>query len=70
MNPQQVPMLERRIKELRDEIEAIIASRVETVAQHSPGVPTGVIRNLLIARSPGCACAQYLDLCRDGALKP
>jgi hypothetical protein len=70
MKPQRTPTLEDRIRDLRDEIDAIVASRMETIARQSPGVPTGVIRNLLTARSPGCACAQYLELCRESAPKP
>jgi hypothetical protein len=54
--------LEERIKDLRREIETAIDARVDTVAQESPGVPRGVIRNLLTARAPACACAQYLEL--------
>lgn len=30
----------------------------------NPGVPSSVIRNLLTARAPTCACTQYLDLAR------
>jgi hypothetical protein len=56
--------LEDRIKDIRQEIDAIVASRVEEIANQSPGVPAGVIRNLLTARAPGCACTQYLELCR------
>jgi hypothetical protein len=66
MKPQRTPSLEDRIKEIRDEIDVIIASRVDTIAKQSPGVPAGVIRNLVIARAPGCSCAQYLELSRDG----
>jgi hypothetical protein len=57
--------LEERIKDLRTEIEAIIETRVDDVAEASPGVPRGVIRNLLTARAPACACAQYLELSRQ-----
>ena len=59
------PTLEERIKDLRIEIEAIIEARVDTVVETSPGVPRGVIRNLLTARAPACACAQYLELNRQ-----
>lgn len=65
MKPQRTPTLEDRIKDIRDEIDAIIASRVDAIAKQSPGVPAGVIRNLVIARAPGCSCAQYLELSRD-----
>jgi hypothetical protein len=57
--------LEQRIKELRTEIDAIVTSRVEQIARQSPGVPPGVIRNLLTARAPFCRCAQYLELCNE-----
>jgi hypothetical protein len=47
---------------LRTEIDSIIDGRVEELAGQSPGVPAGVIRNLLTARAPSCRCAQYLEL--------
>lgn len=56
--------LESRIKEIRDDIETIIDARVAAVAKESPGVPKGVIRNLLTARAPACPCTQYLELDR------
>ena len=59
--------LEDRIKQIRAEIDAIINARAEVVAKHSPGVPLGVIRNLLTAHAPACACTQYLELSREGA---
>ena len=45
-----------------DHIDAIIDARVQAVAKESPGVPLGVIRNLLTARAPTCRCAQYLEI--------
>lgn len=62
MKTTRVPSLEERIKRVRADIEAIIDERVEAVAKESPGVPPGVIRNLLTARAPACPCAQYLEL--------
>ena len=56
------PTLEERIRQIRADIEAIVDARVELVAKESPGVPPGVIRNLLTARAPACPCAQYLEL--------
>jgi hypothetical protein len=56
------PPLEDRIKQVRADIETIIADKVAVVARESPGVPPGVIRNLLTARAPACPCAQYLEL--------
>jgi hypothetical protein len=58
--------LEDRIRQIRTEIETIIDARAEVVARESPGVPPGVIRNLLTARAPSCPCAQYLELGEKG----
>ncbi len=54
--------LEERIKRIRADIDAIIDAKTAAVAKENPGVPPGVIRNLLTARAPACACAQYLEL--------
>ena len=64
MKPSRPPPLESRITELRAEIEAVIDARAQAVARESPGVPIGVIRNLLTARAPACPCTQYLQLGR------
>jgi hypothetical protein len=56
--------LEERIKQIRAEIDAVISAKTVIVAEENPGVPAGVIRNLLTARAPDCACAQYLELAR------
>ncbi len=56
------PPLEERIKRIRADIEAIVDARAEAVAKENPGVPVGVIRNLLTARAPACPCAQYLEI--------
>lgn len=62
MKTTRIPPLEDRIKQVRAEIETIIDEHVERVVKGSPGVPPGVIRNLLTARAPACPCAQYLEL--------
>jgi hypothetical protein len=61
------PPLEDRINRIRADIEAIIDARAEAVAKESPGVPLGVIRNLLTARAPACPCSQYLEITGRGA---
>jgi hypothetical protein len=58
--------LERRIKKIRADIDSLIDARVRLVARESPGVPPGVIRNMLVARAPACPCAQYLALFVEG----
>jgi hypothetical protein len=67
MNVTRTPPLEERIKQIRADIDAIVDARAEAVAGQNPGVPIGVIRNLLIARAPSCRCAQYLELASDDA---
>ncbi|MBR0780464.1 hypothetical protein [Bradyrhizobium iriomotense] len=64
---QRLTTIEERIEELRREIDGIIDARVATIANDSPGVPAGVIRNLLTARVPSCRCAQYIELCAKEA---
>ncbi|MDA9435816.1 hypothetical protein [Bradyrhizobium sp. CCBAU 51627] len=64
---QRAARLEERIEELRAEIDGIIDERVAKIASQSPGVPPGVIRNLLTARAPACRCAQYIELCGSEA---
>ncbi|WP_298255820.1 hypothetical protein [Bradyrhizobium sp.] len=56
--------LEERIKQLRAEIDGVIDAKTAAVARENPGVPAGVIRNLLTARAGACACSQYLELAR------
>lgn len=63
LKQQRTTRLEDRISELRAEIDGIIDARVVRIAAESPGVPAGVIRNLLTARAPSCRCAQYIELC-------
>ena len=67
MRATRAPSLEHRIREIRTEINSVIEAHVEAVAKESPGVPSGVIRNLLTARAPACPCAQYLSLKREEA---
>ena len=71
MNPKEIkstrtPRLEDRIRQIRTDIDAIIDARTEAVAKENPGVPSGVIRNLLTARAPACPCAQSLELEGEG----
>ena len=62
MSITRTPPLEQLIQQIRRDIDAIIDARAEAVARESPGVPLGVIRNLLTARVGACRCAQYLEL--------
>jgi hypothetical protein len=61
------PPLEDRIRQIRADIDAIIDARAQAVARESPGVPLGVIRNLLTARAPACPCSQYLEITGEAA---
>lgn len=62
MKPASTETMEQKIRRIRADIDALVDARVRTIAKESPGVPLGVIRNLLVARAPTCRCAQYLDL--------
>lgn len=70
MKQQRTTGIEERIAELRAEIDGVIDARVAKLASESPGVPAGVIRNLLTARAPSCRCAQYIELCSREAKTP
>jgi hypothetical protein len=67
MNMTRTPPLEERIKQIRADIDAIIDAKVKAAAKQSPGVPAGVIRNLLTAQAPACRCSQYLQFAADDA---
>lgn len=68
MKPTRPQPLEDRIRQIRADIDAIVDERAAAVAKQSPGVPLGVIRNLLTARAPACRCAQYLELNGERAM--
>jgi hypothetical protein len=59
------PPLDERISKLREELDAFIDERAAVIAKENPGVPVGVCRNLLIARTPDCECRQYLEIKRQ-----
>jgi hypothetical protein len=52
--------LAERIREVRAEANAFIDARAAELAKQSPGVPLGVLRNLITGRATGCECRQYL----------
>jgi hypothetical protein len=54
--------LEDRINALRAEVDTFIDRRTAQMKEQCPGVPDGVLRNLLVARAPGCQCAAYLRI--------
>ena len=53
--------LSEKIIALRAEAEAFLDARAKELAAESPGVPVGVLRNLIAARAPGCRCLQVLS---------
>jgi hypothetical protein len=52
--------LSEKIAALRAEAEAFLDAKAAELAKQSPGVPVGVLRNLIAARAPGCSCLQVL----------
>ena len=57
--------LETRIEEIRQEIDRFIDGLVEKQAKDTPGVPRGVLRNLIENRAPGCLCRQHAYLSKN-----
>ena len=51
-----------RIRQFRAEADAWIDSRADALAAESPGVPIGVLRNILTNRAFGCQCQAVLNL--------
>lgn len=49
-----------KITKLRAEAEAFIDERANLLKLDAPGVPIGVLRNLLTNREPGCICKAAL----------
>lgn len=54
--------LQARIVAIRAEIDTLIDKKVEDAAKASPGIPAGVLRNLITNRAPDCQCRQYAVL--------
>jgi hypothetical protein len=52
--------LRERIVALRAEAEAFLDAKAAQLAEESPGVPVGVLRNLIAAHAPGCSCLQVI----------
>jgi hypothetical protein len=56
--PADAPTLQERIQALHDEIDALVAARVDEIALDAPGVPKRSIEQLAFARAGGCRCAK------------
>lgn len=52
--------LSEKILALRAEAEAFLDAKATRLAEETPGVPVGVLRNLIAAHAPGCSCRQVL----------
>jgi hypothetical protein len=63
-SPPQPEPLEDRILAFHAELDRYIESRLDDLQKEAPGVPRVVLRNLVEARAPNCACAQSLELLR------
>jgi hypothetical protein len=55
------PTLEDRISAIREECDKYIDAKAEQLKLDAPGVPIGVLRNILTARTGGCACRAVLN---------
>jgi hypothetical protein len=54
-----LPTLEERLASLQGEIDAVIAKLVDERAATCPGVPRGIVENIMIGRASGCKCEAY-----------
>jgi hypothetical protein len=57
------PTLEERLEVLQAEIDTVIAELVDQRTAACPGVPRGIIEQILIGRAHGCKC-EALKLVR------
>lgn len=55
-----LPTLPERIAAIREEIDELIDARVEIERAQCPGIPAGVLRNMMTAR--GCHCEVLLEI--------
>jgi hypothetical protein len=51
--------LEERLEALQAEIDVIIAELVDRRAAACPGVPRGIVENILVGRAGDCKCKAY-----------
>jgi hypothetical protein len=65
LKPTPLPLSEQRVQALQAEINAFIDARADALKAESPGVPVGVLRNILTARASGCECRAYLAIRRQ-----
>jgi hypothetical protein len=61
-NPGVIP-LEDRLEALQAEIDAVIAELVDARTAACPGVPRGIVENIVIGKAGGCKC-EALKLVR------
>ena len=48
--------LQERINALHEEIQRLVAARVDEIAKEPPGVPKGSIEQMTFGRAGGCRC--------------
>jgi hypothetical protein len=51
--------LEERIKDLHQEIDAVVAKHIDAAAAAVPGVPRGSVENSMLGRAHGCRCQEH-----------
>jgi hypothetical protein len=54
--------LTSRIAAIRAEADAFLDAKAEELKANTPGVPLGVLRNMITNRSFGCQCQAVLNL--------
>jgi hypothetical protein len=60
--PQPEKPLAERIEGFRAELDQFIDAKASEIKEASPGVPEGVIRNMITNRFFGCQCQSVLHV--------
>jgi hypothetical protein len=63
--PPSPPSLESRIRETQQAADKYIDEKVAEISAESPGVPTHVIRNILMSRCWDCQCRGALRIMEE-----
>jgi hypothetical protein len=60
--PPPLDNLASRVAAFREELDQFIDRKAEELKSTTPGVPVGVLRNILTNRSFGCQCQAALNI--------
>jgi hypothetical protein len=61
----QTQSLEEKIRSVRDECDDFLDAKAAELKKEAPGVPVGVLRNIICARAMNCPCRAVLNNLED-----